>query len=67
MYLINYTLVLEWIVMKIDWSVLQNFNSYLSLISKYGLFWILTITTSILIYKYFEIPFMNLRDKFKMK
>lgn len=67
MYLVNYTLVLDWIIMKLDWSVLQDFNSYICLISKYGLFWILTITISILIYKYFEIPFMNLRDKFKMK
>jgi peptidoglycan/LPS O-acetylase OafA/YrhL len=65
MYLVNYTVVLEWIIIKIDWTILQNFNSYISLISKYCLFWFLTIVFSILIYKYFEIPFMKLRDKVK--
>lgn len=67
MYLVNYTVVLEWIIIKIDWTILQNFNSYISLISKYCLFWFLTIVFSILIYKYFEIPFMKLRDKVKIK
>ena len=67
MYLVNYTVVLEWIIIKIDWTILQNFNSYISLISKYCLFWFLTIVFSIFIYKYFEIPFMKLRDKVKIK
>lgn len=63
MYLVNYTIVLEWVIMKINWLPLQNLNSHLSLITKYCLFWFLTIFLSIIIYKYFETPFMKLRDK----
>ncbi|MGB5419615.1 acyltransferase family protein [Algibacter sp.] len=67
MYLVNYTLVLQWIIIKIDWTALQEFNSYLSLMTKYFLFWFLTIALSIIIYKHFEIPIMNLRDRIKLK
>lgn len=35
MYLINYTIVLEWIVIKIDWTPLQSFNSYISIVCMY--------------------------------
>ena len=63
MYLINYTLVLEWIIVKINWTKFQNFNPYLSLICKISSFFMITILLSILIYKYFETPFMKLRDK----
>ncbi|KFB01077.1 hypothetical protein IA57_04350 [Mangrovimonas yunxiaonensis] len=67
MYLINLTIVQKWILGNIDWTLIQDFNGYAFLIIRYFLYWILTVTISILIYKYFEIPTMNLRDKIKVK
>lgn len=67
MYLINLTIVQKWILRNIDWTLLENFNGYLFLLLRYSLYWALTIIISILIYKYFEIPTMNLRDKVKIK
>ena len=67
MYLLNLSVVQYWILGSIDWSYLQNFNGYLFLIIRYILYWFFTIVISILIYKYFEIPLMNLRDKIKVK
>jgi peptidoglycan/LPS O-acetylase OafA/YrhL len=67
MYLINLTIVQKWILRNIDWTLLENFNGYLFLLLRYSLYWTLTIIISILIYKYFEIPTMNLRDKVKIK
>ena len=67
MYLTNLSIVNDWILKNIDWSLLQNFNGYIYLITRYSLFWILTVLLSILIYKYFEIPIMNLRDKIRIK
>jgi len=32
----------------------------------HALYWILTVVLSILIYKYFEIPIMNLRERIKV-
>lgn len=67
MYLINLTIVQQWILGNIDWTPLQNFNEYVFLFVRYFLYWILTVVISILIYKYFETPIMNLRDKVKIK
>lgn len=67
MYLLNLSVVQYWILESIDWSYLQNFNGYLFLLIRYILYWFLTIVISILIYKYFEIPIMNLRDKIRVK
>ena len=67
MYLINLTLVQKWILANIDWSVLVKFNGELFLYLRYSLYWALTIIISILIYKYFEVPIMNSRDKVKIK
>lgn len=66
MYLINLTIVQKWILGYIDWSSIQNINGYLFFIIRYLFYWILTIVISILIYKYLEIPTMNLRDKLKV-
>ena len=63
MYLVNYTLVLEWIIIKINWDSLNAFNGYFALIVKYLLFWILTVFISIFLYKYFEKPVLKFRDK----
>lgn len=67
MYLVNLTLVQKWILGNIEWSILENFNGYFFLLTRYSLYWLLTISISILIYKYFEIPIMNLRDKIRIK
>ena len=62
MYLINSNLM-KFIFNSIDWSPLEDFNGYVFLLVRYFLYWILTIGISILLYKYFELPMMNLRDK----
>lgn len=67
MYLINLTIVQKWILGNIEWSTLQNINGYAFLLVRYSLYWVLTVVISILIYKYFEIPIMNLRDKIRIK
>ena len=67
MYLVNLTIVQKWILGNIEWSVLENFNGYIFLLTRYSLYWLLTVGISIIIYKYFEIPIMNLRDKMRIK
>lgn len=67
MYLINLTVVQLWILGNIDWSSLSDFSGYLYLSVRYIMYWVLTIVISIIIYKFFEIPIMNLRDKVKFK
>ena len=67
MYLLNLSVVQYWILGSIDWSYLKNFNGYLFLLIRYILYWFFTIFISIIIYNYFEIPIMNLRDRIKVK
>jgi peptidoglycan/LPS O-acetylase OafA/YrhL len=59
MYLINFSVIQIWILNNIQ---IENINAHFVIIIKYFLYWFLTITLSILIYKYFEIPTTNLRD-----
>ena len=66
MYLLNLSIVQKWIIDKINWNAILNSN-YLIVFFKYSLFWFLTIILSILLYKYFELPVMNLRDRKKNK
>jgi peptidoglycan/LPS O-acetylase OafA/YrhL len=61
MYLLNLSVIQQWIINRIPWTCLLN-NSILILISKYGLYWFLVISLSIVLYKYFEIPMTRLRD-----
>ena len=61
MYLLNLSVIQHWIINKIPWRYFLN-NSILILISKYGLYWFLVISLSIVLYKYFEIPMTRLRD-----
>jgi peptidoglycan/LPS O-acetylase OafA/YrhL len=65
MYLINLSLVQEWIIGNIQWKALGNL--YLIVVLRFALFWTLTMVLSILLYKYFEIPCTNLRDSHKFK
>ena len=57
MYLINLALVAE--VIRDNFSPRGGFDG----IFKYLLYWLIVITVSSLLYKYFEKPVMNLRDK----
>ena len=66
MYLLNFSVVQHWIINKIDWAVLIN-NNYTVLGAKYFLYWAITIVLSIIFYKYFELPIMNLRDSKTIK
>jgi len=63
MYLINLILVQKWLLGSINWEPVEQFNGYLFLLSRYFLYWVFTVGISILLYKYFEIPVMNLRDR----
>ncbi|MBF4472763.1 acyltransferase family protein [Flavobacterium sp. HJJ] len=67
MYLINLTIVQNWILGNIEWSILENFNRYVFLLTRYSIYWLLTVAISIIMHKYFEIPIMNLRDKIRIK
>ncbi|KQC34135.1 hypothetical protein AAU57_12930 [Nonlabens sp. YIK11] len=60
MYLVNLSLVQYWVLKAINWT---QMNAYLSILAKYGLYWILTILISYLITKYFEQPILRFRDK----
>lgn len=60
MYLIHLSIVKIWILDNIQ---IANIHSEYVLMIKYFLYWFLTITLSILNYKYFETPTTKLRDK----
>lgn len=66
MYLINLTLIQTFILDKINWEIMGD-QSFLIYVIKYILYWFLTISFSILIYKYYEIPMTRLRDSKKIK
>lgn len=59
MYLLNLALVAE--VMKTNFPP----NSPTKAWASYGIYWILVLVFSTLLYKYFEKPMMDLRDKWK--
>lgn len=61
MYLINFSIIQRWIINNIDWQILGFSNFYTSIV-KYLFYWSATISISILLYKYFEVPIMKLRD-----
>lgn len=65
MYLINFILVQKWILGVINWERIESFDENLFILLRYASYWIITIVLSLLIYKFFEIPMMNLRNRFK--
>ncbi|WP_299114298.1 acyltransferase [uncultured Winogradskyella sp.] len=67
MYLVNLKVVKKWILSNINLEFIQTFDMNLYLGLRYMLFWSLTILLSVLIYKYFEMPMTNLRDKIVVK
>lgn len=60
MYVLHLSIIQFWIIDKINWHNLPLNSNYIITI-KYLLFWILTFLLSHTLYKYFELPFMNLR------
>lgn len=64
MYLVHYTLVKIWIVENIPWDDAIG-NSVAIAFLRPASYWLLTFTISILIYKYFELPILNWRDRKK--
>ncbi|NLU93168.1 acyltransferase family protein [Chitinophaga sp. Ak27] len=58
MYLINYTIVQSMLVQKLAKTFLINI--YVQLL----LFWVVTIVFSFLLYRFYEVPMMNLRRHF---
>jgi peptidoglycan/LPS O-acetylase OafA/YrhL len=66
MYLLNLSVIQNWIINRIPWADLDLSKNFILLTTfKYGLYWFLVIFLSILLYKYFEIPMTRLRDKKK--
>ncbi len=68
MYLVNLTVVRQWLLPKIFVSSglaasATNSEAYF----KFVVFWTLTISLSFLLYRFFEKPVMNLREKIKIK
>lgn len=67
MYLLNAGVIQGFILNTfIPWNNYTN-NIQLIIVAKYLLFWFLVVTLSILLYKYFELPMMKLRDNDKLK
>lgn len=63
MYLLNLSIIQRWIIQKVDWSFVSC-NENLIMLFEYGVYWILLIVLSFLMYRYFETPMTRLRDKF---
>jgi peptidoglycan/LPS O-acetylase OafA/YrhL len=59
MYLLNLSVILDWILRYVNLNMLHAFG----IILKYLLFWFLTIGLSIILYKYYEVPMTRLRDR----
>jgi peptidoglycan/LPS O-acetylase OafA/YrhL len=66
MYLINLSLIQFMILSRINFEAFIS-NTYIMIGTKYLLYWFLTISLSMILYKYFEVPMMNLRDNKKLK
>lgn len=67
MYLVNLSIVQSWILGPINWPELMGGITTTFLITRFLLFWFSTVIISILLYKYFEIPMMNVRDRYSSK
>lgn len=67
MYLVNYTIVQNWIIRKVDWSFLRDFSEILYTIVIYLAYWGITVLLSVLLYKCIETPFMRLRNRISPK
>jgi len=64
MYLINLSLV-QRIIIPLLFKFINIKSLVISTLVQYIIYWVIVIVGSIIIYKYYEVPFMALRDKFK--
>ncbi|WP_394758873.1 acyltransferase family protein [Flavobacterium sp.] len=62
MYLLNLSVIQIWIIKKIHWENFIQSEFQISMLN-YIIYWLLVIVLSILLYKYYELPMMRLRDK----
>ena len=66
MYLLNYTLVQQFVLpiaMRYLMQVLWDYGDYIILI-RYSMYWLITLACSFLLYCYFERPMTALRERF---
>lgn len=66
MYLVNYSLVKVFMLLRVPWDRYLGVHAATPFI-KYALFWIFTVAISIILFRYFEMPVMKLRDHPKIK
>lgn len=66
LYLIHYSLIKKLLIDNLLFTSFDK-NSILTIILKNSFYWSSSIIGSLIIYKYFEIPTMKLRDKIKFK
>lgn len=59
MYLLNYSLIQHWALKFMNWF---DPNEISVILLRYLFYWFFTIIGAIVLYKYYEVPFMKLRD-----
>lgn len=65
LYLTHLSLIQLWLIPTLNLS--QYFNGNNLMLAQIFVYWTASIVLSLLLYKYFEIPCMNLRERFKPK
>ncbi len=63
MYLVHFSLVRN-ILVPGTLQLAPNLDGSGFIIAHYGLYWLYTVLLSIVLYKYFELPMMNMRERF---
>jgi peptidoglycan/LPS O-acetylase OafA/YrhL len=63
-YLIHLSIVQSWIIYKLPW-VAYTGNSQLISLSNCAIYYTLTMTLSILLYQYFEVPMTRIRERIR--
>ncbi len=63
MYLINFSLVRRYLIPRFTHLISSSIDGLALDIYTYSAYWCTTIFLSIIIYKYYEVPFTSLRDK----
>lgn len=63
LYLINYSLVKGYIIPFLDRFIITRLEQFNLNVLNYFLFWIISFIIAMLLYKYYEKPFMNLRNR----
>ena len=65
MYLLNLSVLQGLFINQIAWSNYVH-PSFLAEVLSYIVYWVLVLCSSILLYKYIELPAMKWRNKFKI-